>query len=65
MFCIDILLGNPIVEFKTSLDRSAQFYGKMKAEKEMADQVLVRELPFGYRDVENDPPPSQYLKHPS
>ena len=26
----------------------------------MADQVLARDLPFGYRDIGNDPPPSVY-----
>ena len=28
----------------------------MKAAKEMAAQVLVRDLPFGNMDVDNDPP---------
>ena len=45
------------MELKTSLDRSAQFYGKMKAEKEMADQVVVIELTLGNMDGDNDPPP--------
>ena len=32
----------------------------MIASKDMADQVLTRDLPFGYRDVGNDPTPYVY-----
>ena len=39
------------------LDRLAQFYEEMKAAKEMAAQVLVRDLPFEIMDGDNDPPP--------
>ena len=45
------------MELKTLLDRSAQFYEKIKAEKEMANQVLVGYLPFGNMDGDNYPPP--------
>ena len=56
-FFIDIPLGNPSVELKQLLDSSAQFNEEIKAAKEMADQVLVRDLPFENMDGDNDPPP--------
>ena len=42
------------------LDRSDQFYEETKAAKDMADQVFVIDLPFGYMDVGNYPPPYFY-----
>ena len=45
------------MEFKTLLDSSDKFYEEMKSEKDMADQFLVRDLPLGNMDSDNDPPP--------
>ena len=39
------------------LDRSDQFNEEIKAAKDMAAKVLVRDLPFGNMDGDNDPPP--------
>ena len=39
---------------KKIVNRSSQFYEDMKAAKEMADQVLVRDLTFGNMDGDND-----------
>ena len=39
------------------LDRSDQFDEEMKAAKEMAAQVFVRDLPFGNMDIDNDTTP--------
>ena len=55
-FCINIPLGNTSLDLKYLLDKSAQFYKETKAAKEMADQVLVRDLNFGDMDGNNDPP---------
>ena len=57
MFCIDILLGNPSLELKHFLDRLAQFYEEIKAEKDMTAQVLVIYLAFVNRYVGGDSPP--------
>ena len=37
-----------------------KFYEEMNDPKDMAAQVIARYLPFGYRDVGNDPHPYGY-----
>ena len=50
-FCIDIPLENTSAGLNKLLDDWDKFYEEMRAAKEMSDQFLVRDLPFGNVDV--------------